>query len=295
MKKKYYTLITGASEGLGKALAFEFAEKGHNLVLVALPNQGLIHVAKFISMNFPVSVHFMEMDLSVPDNCRKLHEQVTHTGLHINTLVNNAGMGGNFDFISKPDSFFQLQINLNVLTPTILSRLFIQELRNNAPSHVMNVSSLAGFFYAPRKQVYGATKAYLKSFSISLNKELKNQGIYVSALCPGGMKTRLPLILMSRKMKGMARWSMQEANEVARFAVQAMLKNKELIIPGFWNRVFIMMDRVIPTFIKDKLIKGNFSKTNDLEPLKRFNSAEHEKNYSFNSLQQNISITSPAA
>ena len=81
-------------------------------------------------------------------------------------------------------------------------------------------------------------------------------------------------------MKGIARWSMQDANEVAKYAVKKMFQNRELIIPGFWNRFFILLDKLMPGFLKDKLIQSQLSNSKDPEPLKRFRLADHEKHYS---------------
>jgi len=116
-------------------------------------------------------------------------------------LINNAGMGGYYWFNEKSVAFYQLQIALNVTAPTLLIKLFLDDLIKNGPSHILNVSSLSGFFSMPKKQVYAATKSYMRFFSLSLHHELKNSGVQMSVVCPGGIKSSLPNILQAKDKK----------------------------------------------------------------------------------------------
>jgi uncharacterized protein len=152
-------------------------------------------------------------------------------------------------------------ISLNVTTPTILCRLFLSDLKNNEPSFIMNVSSLAGIFHLPHKQVYGGTKSYLLAFSKSLSKELKGENIFVSVLCPGGMNTRWQLTMENRMMgTWLSRQSVMEPCDVAAIAVQQLLRKKELIVTGFWNRCFLLWNELFPKRIKEGLMNYQMSK-----------------------------------
>ena len=263
-----YALITGASEGLGKFLAMECARKGMNLVLVALPGSGLNHLRSYIIKTFFVNVVCIETDLSHEKNCYQLYEQVKECQISISVLINNAGIGGTFPFGEKEAGYYSKVISLNVSTPTILCRLFLPDLKLNAPSFIMNVSSLAGILHLPHKQVYGATKSYLVSFSKTLRKELRRENVFVSVLCPGGMNTYWRLTMENRMMgTWISRQSVMEPSDVAAIGIKQMIKKKELIITGFWNRCFLFWNQLFPKTIKDGLMNYQMNKSKKKETL----------------------------
>lgn len=271
MCNETYTLITGASEGFGKALALECASRNMNLVLIALPCSGLANLAAYIEKNFEVKVFFFEHDLSRKEECYKIFSEVTEKGLFVNILINNAGMGGTHFFEERDAEYYYRQIELNVVAPTLLTHLFLESLEQNTPSHILNVSSLASFFYLPKKQVYGGTKSYLVSFSKSLRRELKRKNVFVSTVCPGGMNTTPTLTLQHRCLSGFSRWSVMNPEDVAGIAMDGLLKKKEMIIPGFWNRFFMIMDKLIPKWLKERLTGRQMKKSkvfyNPLTPI----------------------------
>jgi len=251
MLNKPYTLITGASEGFGKALALECAHRNMNLVLVALPGSGLQNLAAYIEKNFGVTVVCFEKNLCDSESSYQVFDAIKEKGIPVNMLINNAGMGGTHYFDERSAEFYRCQIELNVTAPTLLTHLFLNTLEHNTPSWILNVSSLAGLFSLPLKQVYGGTKSYLISFSKSLRRELKSKNVFVSVICPGGMNTTLKLVLQNRMQTGINRWSVMNPDKVARIAIDGLLNNKEMIIPGFWNKVFLMLDKLIPKWLKE--------------------------------------------
>jgi short-subunit dehydrogenase len=256
-----YALITGASEGLGKFLAIECARKKMSLVLVALPGSDLKHLQKYIIRTYNVDVLCIEADLSEESNCYQLYQQVQNENISISVLINNAGMGGTFAFDEKDACYYSRVISLNVNTPTILCRLFLPDLKKNGPSFIMNVSSLAGIFHLPQKQVYGGTKSYLLSFSRSLSTELKGENVFVSVLCPGGMNTRWQLTMENRMMgTWLSRQSVMEPCDVAAIGIEQMFRKKEIIITGFWNRCFLLWNEFFPKKIKDGLMNYQMAK-----------------------------------
>jgi short-subunit dehydrogenase len=261
MHNENYALITGASEGFGKALALECAARGMNLILVALPGSGLSSLACYIERNFGVKTFCFEYDLSIKESCCSLFEEISRRRLRVNMLINNAGMGGTHYFEERNAEYYHRQIALNVMAPTLLSHLFLDMLEKNSPAHILNVSSLASFFYLPKKQVYGGTKSYIVSFSKSLRRELKSKNINVSTVCPGGMNTTLPLVLQNKNLTGISRWSVLNPEEAAQITIEGMLKKKELIIPGFWNRLFILLDKLLPKWLKEFLTDRQMKKS----------------------------------
>jgi short-subunit dehydrogenase len=261
MNNSQYALITGASEGFGKALALECASRNMNLILVALPGSGLEKLVDYIKRNFSVNVFYFEHDLSKKEECHRLFSEINRLGFAINVLINNAGIGGTHFFEERDAEYYHRQIELNVMAPTLLTHMFLQMLEKNSPAHILNVSSLASFFYLPKKQVYGGTKSYLVSFSKSLRRELKSKNVSVSIICPGGMNTSPLLTLHNRNNKGLSRWSVMNPEEVAGIAIDGMLKKKELIIPGFWNHLFILMDKIFPKWLKEAMTENHMRKT----------------------------------
>lgn len=255
-------MITGASEGLGKFLSMECASRGMNLVLVSLPGTNLANLSRLLSHRYNVEVFTVELDLAEEKNCYYLHELIRANNIAVNILINNAGIGGNFSFDQKDPAFYSRLISLNIVTPTILCKLFLDDLKENGPSCIMNVSSLAAIFHLPQKQVYGGTKSYLLAFSNSLRCELKKEGISVSALCPGGMNTYWR-ILMENRTKGtwISRQSIMEPSEVAEIAIRKMLQKKPLIIPGIMNHFFLFLNKIIPTSIKNHILQVQMSKS----------------------------------
>lgn len=249
-------MITGASEGFGKALAIECARRKMNLVLVALPGPELHFLTNFIKRNYPVDVIIIEKDLCKDESCMEVYNVVSALNLQINMLINNAGIGSTVLFEDGSVSLYEKQIKLNVLATTLITRLFLETLKRNTHSYILNVGSMASFFYLPKKQVYGATKSFIYFFSKSLRKELRKNNVHVSVLCPGGMNTNLSLTLMNKTGSWLSRLSVMNPEEVVPIAIDGLLKGKEVIIPGRLNKFFMFLDAVLPEAIK-KIITGH--------------------------------------
>lgn len=263
MHNKFYTLITGASEGFGKALAIECARRNMNLILVALPGPELHSLEKFINRNYSVDVVSIEKDLCEDESCYEVFKEVNNLQLQVNMLINNAGLGSTLLFNEGTVALYEKQIKLNVLATTVITRLFLETLKRNSPSYILNVGSMASFFYLPKKLVYGATKSFIYFFSKTLGKELRQDKIYVSVLCPGGMNTNLALTLMNKTGNYLARLSVMNPEDVVPIAMKGLLRRKEVIIPGRLNQCFFIMEKILPAFIKKILtsysIKGMHS------------------------------------
>ncbi|WP_136666721.1 SDR family oxidoreductase [Flavobacterium sp. H122] len=250
MSNKLYTLITGASEGFGKALAIECASRKMNLILVALPESKLYFLANALMKKYKVEVTAIEMDLSQEENCLKVFKRIEEMNLQVNMLINNAGLGSTMLFKEGNLSFYQKQVKLNVMATTFMTHLFFDTLKRNGPSYILNVGSLCSFFYLMKKHVYGATKSYIYFFSKSLRRELKSENINVSVICPGPMNTNQSVISLNEANNWLTRMSTMNPEEVAPIALDGLLKRKEVIIPGQLNKVFLFIDTFLPEFIK---------------------------------------------
>ncbi len=260
MESKYFTLITGASQGFGKAMAIECAKRNMNLVLVSLPHTGLNELANVLKDIYKVSVFSIELDLSTSQNCISLFEKVKNEQISIKYFINNAGILSRGFFKDLDTNYILGQISLNICTPTLLIKLFLNNLRQSAPSGILNVGSMASFFYLPKKQVYGGTKAYLLSFSRSLRRELQQDNISVSIVCPGGMNTTAALTYQNRTGSWGSRMSIMNPEDAAKFAIDGMLKGKEVIVPGVLNRFFMVLNSILPKPVKDKITEVEMKK-----------------------------------
>jgi hypothetical protein len=259
---KPYTLITGASEGLGKALAIECALRGMNLVLVALPGIELYQLSSYIRRRFDVNVYELEMDISQKENCVNLWRELHQKNISINMLINNAGCGGTAFFEESQFELLQKQIEVNVMATVQLTHLFLPELKKYQRSYILNVSSLCVFFYLAKKQVYGATKSFIYFFSKSLRKELKQEGVNVTVLCPGGINSNPYQYLINRDGSFIGRQSVMLPEEIAPLAIDGLLNGNERIIPGRLNRFFIFLDKLLPAWLKNKMTLKQIEKLN---------------------------------
>jgi short-subunit dehydrogenase len=260
MPSPFYTVITGASEGFGKALSIECARRNMNLILVALPGIELHQLAALIRKQFHVDVFCIEKDLCEENSCQEVFNEVKAMGLPVNMLFNNAGVGSTEFFEEVSISIYERQIKLNVLATTRLTRLFFAELKQNKPSYILNVGSLASFFPLPKKQVYGATKSFISYFSKSLRKELANEDIHVSVLCPGGMFTNWKVSNMIQNGSYLSRVSSMNPETVAVIALQGLLRKQAVIVPGRLNKFFLLLKKIVPPAISGLLIKVTMRK-----------------------------------
>lgn len=253
--KNLTALITGASEGLGKSFAFELAGRGIDLVLVALPNSGLIKLASFIRVNFDIRVTAFEYDLTQAENCTTIFEELAKHQIMADLLINNAGLGNWSWFEEKDIYFYKKQIDLNITSTVLLTRLFLDQIDKENPSYILNVGSLGGRFVVPRKLVYGATKSFISYFTRCLQLEQSGTNVHVSLLSPGGINTKAELLVLNHTLKGLSKATILEPEQVAKTAIDGLLKGKKEIVPGQMNRLLVTFDLLLPNFIKEYIIK----------------------------------------
>jgi short-subunit dehydrogenase len=249
-------IITGASEGLGKSFAIELARRNTNLMLVALPNSGLPQLAAYLRKNFNIRVDEMEMDLTDSTRYPEIFARLQLNGLTAHMLINNAGLGNWSWFEDKGTAFYKTQIELNVITPVLLTRLFLEQADAAATSYILNVGSLGGLFVVPKKQVYGATKSFIRYFTKCLQLELSGSKVRISLLSPGGINTKPELLVMNNKLKGIAKATILEAEDVARIAINGLLKGKKEIVPGAMNQLLVLLNSMLPGLVKERIIRS---------------------------------------
>ena len=237
-------LITGASSGIGRDMARVLSDKGYGLILVARNEKSLNDLKDELKTN----VEVISMDLSDIENCQKLYEQVKDKNIDI--LINNAGFG-DIGAFRKTDLDKELSmINLNIKAVHILTKLFIDDFIKRDSGYILNVSSSASFQPGPLMATYYSTKAYVTHLTLAIYEELKHMKskVKVSCLCPGPVDTNFNKVANCEfKVKSLP------SEYVAKYAINKMLKNKLLIIPGVNIKLAYLFGRFIPTKLKLKI------------------------------------------
>jgi uncharacterized protein len=238
------TLITGASVGIGAALADEFAERGHELVLLARRAPQLNEVADRIAGRGRGRPQVVPLDLTRPDAGIKLDELLRDAGVEPQFIVNNAGFGllGPAAALDRAEQLVMIDLNVRVLTE--LSLRFVDSLVRHRGG-ILNVASVAGFMPGPGMAVYHATKAYVLSLSEALHRELAPRGVRVSALCPGPVPTEF------QARAGIPDGQIPNAlvlsaARVARDGYEGLVRNRRVVVPGAGNRLVTGMSRLLP-------------------------------------------------
>ena len=242
--KKITALVTGASSGIGKALARELALQGAHLVLVSRNAQRLEQEAEDLRTRFGVNVHVFPEDLACLEDRLELFAWIQKSGITVDVLVNNAGLAhyGSFEAASFEDTGAMLDLNIHALTH--LTRLFLPSMLERKTGGVLNVASTAGFQPLPFLSVYAATKAFVLNFSEALWGECQNRGVRIFCLCPGNTMTRFHQTAGIDKQR---MFFSASAADVARFALRKFLKtNQPSAIYGFWNKLMIYAERLGP-------------------------------------------------
>ncbi|MFL6797285.1 MAG: SDR family NAD(P)-dependent oxidoreductase [Xanthobacteraceae bacterium] len=243
-QKRAVTVITGASAGIGAALAHEFAAHGHELVLIARREQALNTLADAIAakgMSRPV---VLRMDVTRIDAVRDIGEALARRSLEPEVIVNNAGFGllGPAAELDRAQQLAMIDLNIRALTDLSLAFLDTLERRKGG---ILNLASLAAFLPGPGMAVYYATKAYVLSFSEALHQELKPKGVRVTAVCPGPVATEFQA-RAGISMDVFPRLLERSAERVAREAYQALKQGRRVVIPGTPNRLVGALVRFVP-------------------------------------------------
>ncbi len=242
-----YALITGASKGIGKAIAAELASRKNDLLLVARSTELLEQVASELSKKYGVKTAYLPIDLSEADASQKVFDWCTENNFSINTLVNNAGYGlsGDFDRYTLAENLNMLQVNM--LVPVTLTQLFLPQLLLQPQAYILNTASSAAYQSVPKLSLYAATKSFLLSFSRGLHQELRNKSVSVTCFSPGATDTDF-IVRAKVGAKGLkaANQVNMTPEAVAKIAVKAMLQKKPEVIAGTINKLGAFMSWLLP-------------------------------------------------
>jgi short-subunit dehydrogenase len=238
------TVITGASSGIGEALAREFARNGHELALVARREDRLRALADEIAAAGGGKPLVIVADLQRGDAVQTIADALSAHGVEPQFIVNNAGFGliGLAASLDRDEQLAMTDLNVRALTS--LSLAFVDSLARNRGG-ILNVGSMAGFLPGPGMAVYYATKAYVLSFSEALHEELKPR-VRVSVLCPGPVPTEFAVRAGAKRGSLAPDFLIVSADHVAKAGYRGLMRGERTIIPGLANKLIVVLIRLIP-------------------------------------------------
>jgi len=242
IQKKNYPkkiLITGASRGIGEAIALHFAERGYYAILTARTEFDLARVKKEI-LSKGGQADYVVCDLSTEENAKYLSEKIKTEFGFIEYIVLNAGISTNSDFLSQTAANFQKELCVNYIAPLLLLKGLLDEMVKRKKGKIVTISSIAGVFPFPGNASYAASKAALISLCMTANLELKKYNIYVGSVLPGLTRTA-----MTKEYESFI-LPFSNPNEIAISVEEAFTTEKPIIIPGIFNNVISSVYRYFP-------------------------------------------------
>jgi short-subunit dehydrogenase len=248
-------LVTGASSGIGAAIAAELASRGFSLILVARREERLLSLATELSSEHGIDVEVIAADVADEGERDRMQLELGGRGRAVEVLVNNAGFGHQADFARSPRERMVEMVRVNVEAVVDLTSRFIGPMVERGRGSVINIASTAAFQPLPGSAVYAASKSFVLSFSEAIRTELRGTGVTVTAVCPGPAKTEFTEVAgvggVEQRTPG-AVWTSVE--EIARQAVDGARRDKRVVVPGMLNRATAIAGQHSPRAVALPLI-----------------------------------------
>lgn len=240
LKRRGAALVTGASRGLGYAIAYELSRRGYTLIISGRDEEALKRSAEKLG-----DARIYAADLSVPGEAKRLYERIKADGIKLSVLVNNAGFGASGEAWTIPEERDDGMIDVNVKAAVTLTKLFLSDACERGFGKLCNVCSVGAFQPGPYTASYYASKSYLYSYTLAVREEARGYGVTVSSLCPGPLGTDFFKTAKANEPKRAL-----SPEKAAAYAVPRFLKGKKTIVPGFANRAA----RLIPAPVKTRFV-----------------------------------------
>ncbi|MGD1933266.1 MAG: SDR family NAD(P)-dependent oxidoreductase [Candidatus Phaeomarinobacter sp.] len=256
-----WVLITGASAGIGEALAGKFAEGGFDLVLAARSKDKLAKLGKKLADKHAIATEVAQIDLSKPGAPRDLFNEMVSRGIDIDVLVNNAGVLEMGAFKTQAPETLGDMIRLNTVALTELAAHFVPPMAERKSGRLLNVASVASFQPVPSLAVYAGTKAFVLSLTESLAEELKPDGVTVTALCPGITETNMFGTIKSSndRTERIPSFLVGDVQEVAQEGYDACIKGDVVRVPGLAYAMTTSIGRAAPRWLT-RLVAGTIGR-----------------------------------
>lgn len=257
-----YAVITGASKGIGKAIAIELASRKFNLLLVARTEKNLQELSQQLEEKYGIDCRYKTTDLTVENEVRQLCSYILTDLKDVSILVNNAGYGLWGGFEEESEKKWLDLMDINMRTPVMLIHELLPLLKKQKQSYILNVASTAAYQAVPNLGIYAATKSFMLLFSRALKYELKGTNVSVTCISPGATDTNFmdAAGMTTPEMKKRAAKFNMDPDSVAKFAVKGMLAKKNEIIPGAVNQISVFMQRFVPKVLTEKIAAGLYEK-----------------------------------
>jgi len=241
-------LITGASSGIGAAIAEQLAARSYDLILVARRRERLEEQAAALAKRHGVDAKIVALDLGARGGAQALVDEVTSTHGEVDILVNNAGFGV-YGYMAEASIERTLEmVELNMTAVTLLTHTFVKPMVKRGRGRILQIASIGAYQPSPYYAVYSATKSYVLSFSEALHYELRGTGVSVTTSCPGLTDTEFHSVANHKKPAWMKAVTMS-ADQVAAISIRAMMKGKRTVIPGFVNWLSAVTALRMPKFL----------------------------------------------
>lgn len=249
-----YALITGASKGIGRSIAYNLAAKKYNLLLVARSEALLQEMAAGLAGRYGIDVQYFSADLAREDAAEQVFHWVQQYQWPVTVLVNNAGYGlsGGFEKYSAKEHADMMRVNM--LTPVSLVSLFLPLLKQQQQAYILNIASTAAYQSVPYLSTYAASKSFMVSFTRALKQELKNTRVSVTCVSPGGTDTDFSqrAQVSAKALKAGEKVNMHP-DKVAAIAVNSMFSKKTEVITGFINQLGAFLAWLAPKKLSEKV------------------------------------------
>jgi uncharacterized protein len=256
-------VITGGTEGIGRALAELFAEDGNNLLIVARDEAKLARTAAELTKTYPVIVKVTSQDITTEEGRAGIEQALRRFGLYADILVNNAGMMSHGFFQDVDTATVHRLLDLNVRALVDLTHRFLPGMLARRRGGVLNVASMMGFMPVPYQAIYAASKAFVLSFSKALSYETMGSGVRVSVVAPGVVATKLHAKAGTQNSRYMYLFPNTPPEKVAVIAYAHFKRGWSVIVPGWANWLSTILIRIVPDFMLVPLMGWFFRMRDD--------------------------------
>lgn len=255
-----HALITGASQGLGKAIALELAARGYGVILVARSSEKLEEVAALCRLSNGGRAITIELDLTRSEAISDLLVEVERLALPLEVLVNNAGEAVWGFFGDMPLSDHLRMMRLNMFVPVELTHRILPLLLRNDKAYILNIGSMTGYNAMATFSTYSGSKSFILRWSRSLRMELKDKGISVTCVCPGSVLTGFTERANMQVMDELAKRFGSPPGPIARSSVKALFSGKTEHVPGFLDSITARLMGLLPTGLVEKISSAMYLK-----------------------------------
>ncbi len=250
-----FSLVTGASSGIGLEYARQLAARGHNVIIVSNRREDNESAAESIRCEYGVVALPLYADLSDAASADTIYDWCRTHDAEVDILVSNAGILHCGKLANASPATIDRIVAIHCTTPVKLCRLFAADMRSRREGRILLMSSMTAWTPYPTMSLYGSTKAFLRNFGQSLWYELRDYGVSVTTVFPGAVDT--PLYNLDAKMRRRLRRSgvMMSAEDLARKGLRAMFRGRRTCIPGFVTKIEVLLCRIMPAHALLPLLK----------------------------------------